>query len=153
MFPPIVFFTLFFASCAYALWRGGAPERAIACAFLVAGLTTPLLDLPELSRFSSVAYGVLAIDLLLFGALCLIAVRADRFWPIVVAGLQLVSLLAHLVRLANPELIRPAYSIMLVIWSYPQLLLLVMGTMRHRTRTATGRPDTAWRASSRVPIR
>ena len=148
MFPPLVFFTVFFAACGYALWRGGAPERAVAAAFLVAGLATPLLDLPEVQRFYSVSVGVFAIDLLLLAALLAIALRADRFWPLLVVSLQAIIIIAHLVKFANPDLIRRAYSMMIAVWSYPQLLLLVVGTVRHRRRLARNGTDGSWKTSS-----
>ncbi|MEA3031701.1 MAG: hypothetical protein QOG13_3026 [Sphingomonadales bacterium] len=148
MFPPIVFFAIFFAACGYALWRGGAPERAVAACFLVAGLATPLLDLPQVQRFYSVAIGVFAIDLLLLAALLAIALRADRFWPMLVASLQAIIIIAHLVKFANPELIRRAYAMMIALWTYPQLLLLVAGTVRHRRRLRRNGTDSSWKGSS-----
>lgn len=148
MFPPAVFFTVFFVSCGYALWRGGAPERAVAVSFLVAGLATPLLDLPQVQRFYSVALGVLAIDLLLLAALLAIALRADRFWPLLVVSLQAIIIIAHLVKLADPELIRRAYAMMIALWTYPQLILLVIGTVRHRRRLRRNGTDSSWKSSS-----
>jgi hypothetical protein len=148
VFPPVVFFTVFFVSCFYALWRGGAPERAVAAAFLVAGLATPLLDLPQVQRFYSVSVGVLAIDLVLLAVLLAIALRANRFWPMLVVSLQAIIIIAHLVKLADPELIRRAYSMMIALWTYPQLILLVIGTVRHRRRLRRNGTDSSWKSSS-----
>jgi hypothetical protein len=148
VFPPFVFFTIFFAACGYALWRGGAPERAVALCFLVAGLATPLLDLPQGQRFYSVSVGVFAIDLLLLIALLAITLRANRFWPMLVVSLQAIIIIAHLVKFANPELIRRAYSMMIAMWTYPQLILLVIGTMRHRKRIRRNGSDSSWKTSS-----
>lgn len=148
MFPPLVFFVVFFAACGYALWRGGAPEREVAAAFLVAGLATPLLDLPQVQRFYSVSVSVFVIDLLLLVALLAIALRADRFWPMLVASLQAIIIVAHLVKFANPELIRRAYSMMIAVWSYPQLILLVVGTVRHRKRLRQNGTDSSCESSS-----
>ncbi|WP_182911952.1 hypothetical protein [Sphingomonas cavernae] len=153
MFPPYVFWAVFAACCTYGLWRGGAPERMMAFAFLVAGLATPLVNLPPAGRFYSVSIGVLAIDLALLGSVIAIALRADRFWPILVAGMQIVIILAHLVKFANPDLIRRAYAIMIAGWSYPQLLLLALGSWRHRMRIRAHGTDISWSNFSKSSIR
>ena len=148
MLPPLVFYAFFAICCIYALWRGGGPERFVTLAFMLAALGTALFNLPASQRFYSVAIGVFAVDVVLFLALLVIALKADRFWPLLVVSLQAVTILAHLIKFADPDLIRRAYSIMAAVWSYPQLILLVVGTARHQARLRRDGSDPSWRGSS-----
>jgi len=59
-----------------------------------------------------------------------------------------MSVLGHLLKLGDPHLIRSVYLVMLALWIYPQLLLLVLGTWRHRVRLEATGVDPSWRTSS-----
>jgi hypothetical protein len=143
----LVFYIFFLACSAYALWHGGGPERAVAIAFLIAFAATTAVNLPMARRFYTVSTGVFLVDLILFAALVAIALKADRYWPLLVASLQAVTVAAHLAKLADPDLIRRAYSMMIAMWSYPQLLLLVLGAARHRERSKRNGIDPSWNGS------
>jgi len=145
--PPLFFYGFFLVCSVYALWRGGAPERAVAIAFLIAFVATAAVNLPMARRFYTVSTGVFLVDLILFAILVVIAVKADRYWPLLVASLQAVTVAAHLAKFADPELIRRAYSIMIAMWSYPQLLLLVIGAVRHQERLRRTGTDPSWNDS------
>jgi hypothetical protein len=95
----------------------------------------------------SVEIGVFIVDAVCLVAFLVLALRANRFWPLWVAGLQLIGTAGHAVKLADPEIIRRAYQIVLVFWSYPMLLLIVLGTWRHQQRLARFGVDRSWSSS------
>jgi uncharacterized membrane protein YfcA len=146
-----LFAALLIGSCGYALWRGGTPERIVGAAMLGAFATTLLSYAGLAERFTQVEYDILVIDLLLMAVLAAVALRADRGWPILLAGLHLATLGAHAIRLFEPEMIRVTYAVMIAFWSYPMVLGLAIGTRRHRRRVSSDGGDRAW--SERSPRR
>lgn len=140
----LLFDALLLATCAYALWRGGAPERIAAGAMVVAYLGTLASYGPLASRFAQVETGVLIVDTVLLIVLVTVALKADRAWPMALAALQLDSVGVHLTRVLDLQMIRVTYALMLAMWSYPMLLLLAVGTWRHCRRSGRGGGDLAW---------
>jgi hypothetical protein len=144
----LIYYGLFAASSLYALVRGGAPERLVALV-MIAGITiTPMLLNPVSTRFYGVETRVFILDVLILLAFTAIALRANRFWPMGIVVFHGMSVLGHLLKLADPRLIRTAYLVMLALWIYPQLLLLVLGTWRHAVRLKRTGADPSWRTSS-----
>src|SRR5438270_11934619 len=95
------FAAAFLACFAYAFWAGGKPERAA----IVAQLVALLLSMAAISFRSIPASGVPAglalVDLALAIALGSLALTSNRLWPIVLAGMQVATLFAHLARLLS----------------------------------------------------
>ena len=90
------FLIFFFVVVALAAWRGGGPERVTAGADVIAlagSAYVGFLHVP--GNFRVVPIGLFLVDGLLLIALCAIAVRANRWWPIPATGCQLVAVLVH----------------------------------------------------------
>jgi len=132
----------------YALVRGGAPERIVGGLMLIAFAASMLLQSQFPVRFHGVELGIFIVDCALLAALLAVALRAERFWPIWMTGLQAVAVAAHLAKMVNPMVIPWAYAAMLAFWSYPMMALLVAGTWRHRRRMAVLGADRSWSSSS-----
>jgi hypothetical protein len=79
--------------------------------------------------------GVIATHLVVFGGFLWVALRSERFWPLWIAGLQLTTILGHVLKAIDAHLFSRAYGAALVFWSYPIVLILAIGTWRsHRRR-------------------
>lgn len=128
--------------CGYALWRGGAPERIAAVLFAGAAATTYVSMYSY--AFQTVSQFYLLIDLALFVAIAVLSLWADRFWPMWVAALQLMVLAAHGVRATHPELLPFIYYVATAKLAYPMILMLAIGTVRHRERLARWGSDLDW---------
>lgn len=144
MLNHLVFYGLFAASSLYALARGGAPERLVALVMIIGVTLTPIVANPASRRFYGVETGLLTLDLLILLAFVAIALRANRFWPMGIVALHSMSVLGHFMKFGDPRLIRSAYMVMLAFWIYPQLLLLVLGTLRHLQRVQRTGADPSW---------
>ena len=139
----LLFNALFVGSCGYALLRGGAPER-IAAALLVATIEASWLLLTPLAiRFRHVELGVFFVDIALFGSLYALSLPCRRFWPIWITACQGLGMVSHLAVFA-PHVIQWAYGNAVQLWSYPMLILLGVGTYRHRQRLKRTGRDRAW---------
>lgn len=148
-----LFLVLLVACCLFAFTRGGAPER-IGMAVYAAGsvLTFVAVSAPPI-RFHGVEVGVFVIDVCVLVSLIVVALRANRFWPIWVSALQGLGVLGSLAMMLHPRVIPWAYAVVLSIWSYPILALIAIGTRNHQRRLKAFGADPSWTRSSDGPGR
>ena len=132
----------------YAFWAGGGPERVGASAYALSVAITHLALLASRHMWLDIETGVLIVDAATFVIFVLIALRANRFWPIWVSALLGIALLGHLARFVMPDTYWRAYAMVLVMWSYPILGLMALGTFLHRGRLARYGVDRSWTNSS-----
>lgn len=142
------FVALLLVCCVYAFWFGGGPERlGVAIYAISVALTVISASAPPV-RWHSVEVGVLIVDVLVFVAFTILAIRAHRFWPIWVSALLGLGVLGHLARWLGPEVIPWAYAAVLSIWSYPILGLIALGTWHHHQRLKRFGADKSWSSFS-----
>lgn len=140
----LVFVGLLIATSLYAFVRGGAPERIGAASFATACILTVVVASLPAARFRSVELGMLLVDISVFLVFVILALKANRFWPIWVSALLGIGVAGHLARLLSPDVIPWAYQLALTIWSYPILLLVCLGTYAHQKRLAKTGADPSW---------
>jgi hypothetical protein len=134
MLPKPIYWLILLLICAYAFWRGRSDERVAAATCLLASLVQLLVISPAAARYSGVEVGVLLVDLGVLAVFVAIALQSSRFWPLWVAGLQLTTILGHLLKAVQLDLLPYAYAGALRFWSYPILLIIVIGTWRSQRR-------------------
>lgn len=133
----ILFWVLLLVSCGYALWRGRKYERIAALVFMAATVLSILGHSPLRSRYVGIETSDLAVDTAVLLAVVAIALVSDRFWPLWAAGLQLVDSMSHVLRAIDADLVPKVYGAAERFWSYPILLILLIGAWRqHRRRIA-----------------
>jgi hypothetical protein len=137
---------------ALAIWRWGAsPERWLIAIF-IATMVAPVkmyefLDLGSLALGPSAPFYV-AIDLLAGVGFVAVALKANRNYPLWIAGFQLVAISAHAVKGLVDTVSPIAYLILASGPSYCQLALIFAGFARHVTRTRQFGPYRDWRSST-----
>jgi hypothetical protein len=130
----IIYWAILLLICAFAFWRGRQEERIAAAACLVATIVTVWIIPPVALRYSAMDPAQLAIDGAMLATFVTIALRSERFWPLWVAGLQLTMSTSHLMKAIDSDLLPRAYAAAAVLWSYPILLIIFVGTWRaHRS--------------------
>lgn len=139
MAEPILFAALLVATLAVAWRRGGRDERLAALALIGGAVLTPLA---QLRGFAGPEFGIVLVDALLFTALAAIALRSRAFWPIWAAGFQLGALAVHLAAAQMPSMMPAAYAATLIIWSYPVVVAVAIGSWLEGRGNA-GRPGHA----------
>ena len=140
----LVFNLVLFGACLYALAAGGAPERWTAAVFLGGALMTFLLPFQPNVSYHTVHLRILAVDCLVLLGLVGIALRADRFWPLYVSALHLLTIAIHGVKALDPTLVPWMYAGASAKIAYPMLVLLALGVIRHRHRLALFGSDRDW---------
>ncbi|MCJ8157040.1 hypothetical protein [Sphingomonas sp. LaA6.9] len=142
-----VFYALLLTCFGYAWLRGGGPERAAATIILTGTVLTTLTYQPFATRFQSVETSAFLIDLAVWLALLALALKAERFWPLWIAGLQGVAVVVHAVKILDPTILRWAYAFLMAIWVYPMMLILTIGIWGHQRRVMQYGADPSWTRS------
>ena len=143
-----IFFGVLLAACFYAILRGGGPERAVAAIMVCGVVATRVTNSALPLRYRSLEWPMLVVDIAVLIGFLAVALKADRRWPQAVTTIHTLSVGAHLVKALNPELIRTVYWMMTNLWVYPQLALLIMGTLRHQRRLRRNGADPSWSSYS-----
>ena len=118
----------------YAFLRGSRDERQIGIVLVVGVVATTLVLSPVAHRFSGLESSVMYVDIVVFLGFLWVALRSERFWPLWIAGLQLTTILGHLLKAVDVHLFSRAYGAALMFWGYPIVLILAIGTWRGRRR-------------------
>ena len=138
-----------------AMWRwGGGPERGIAilfCGVLMAPLISFRLFGSGSMIFGNFAMLYVGLDTIALIGFVLIALNANRNYPLWVAGLQLVAVCAHMVRGFADAVSPLAYVILAIGPSYGQLTLMLIGLLRHRWRLRRFGAYRDWRPGHSLP--
>jgi hypothetical protein len=143
-----VFVALLLVCCVYAFARGGRPEQVGIGIYVAGTVLTHVEAATSTIQFRGVEVGIFIVDFFVFIGFVLLAVRANRFWPIWVSALVGLGLVGHLAMLLHPRVIPWAYAVVLSIWSYPILLLMAAGTFAHQRRLKRNGADPSWTRSS-----
>jgi len=144
----VILFNLALACCLfYSFGSGGGPEKAAMLAQVAAALFTiiAILLLPRSVTFTRVADGLVLIDVGLLVALTWLALRANRLWTIVLAGLQLSTMIVHLSKAVFPALPAASYGIFAQFWAWPMLATTAVGIHCHRLRTRRLGEEPDWK--------
>lgn len=148
-----LFIAFLLVALAYALRRGGGPERAMAGIAAALVMSDQVLRLMAPPEFEGLDTGHLAIDLVGASATILLAMTAHRFWPMIAAVLHIFPLLAHLSKALEVPMHPIAYLTMQVAVSWFVPPLLIFGTWRHQRRLAANGSDPSWHGSLPLWIR
>lgn len=131
----ILFWLLLAVSCGYALWRGRKYERIAAIVFISATVLSILAHSPLHVRYVGIETGDVIVDTAVLVAVIAIALVSDRFWPLWVAGLQTVDSLSHVMKAIDTNLVPHVYAAAERFWSYPILMILLIGAWRQHQRS------------------
>lgn len=130
----IFYYLLLFGACGYALWRGKVDARIVGTTFLIGNFATIAMRSHPYGGYSTLESGIFAVDVACFFAFTYAALISDRFWPLWVSGLQLTTMLGHILRVFDSSLLPLAYAAALRFWGYPILIILAVGVWRGRRR-------------------
>ena len=138
-----LFNIMLLASCAIATFRGGAPEKIASGLLLTSGVLSYLSGANP-HGFQHVEWDVFGIDCALLAALFVLAMRANRYWPLWITSMQLATVFSHLALAALNTRMPWAYATAETIWSFPMVAILAIGALRHHTRKTQFGVDLPW---------
>lgn len=122
------------AASSYVLARGDRDIR-VAALLIIATSVVTLVNYRAISgTFAWVQPWLLVVEGVALVVVLAIAFRSSRFWPLVFAATQIATLLSLLTPLFGRGLVSYALGVAQGMWAYPQLLVLVLATIRGRNR-------------------
>lgn len=136
MAPDLIAVVLLVATASlYAVMRGGKPER-ICAAIIVAGIVADRLYLGIFGgrEFQHFTASRLAFDGAQLVGFVLVALRANRVWPLWPASAQLVAISGSVSAIVVPDGYNYAYWAMTQLPLFIQLAALGLGTFLHDRR-------------------
>jgi hypothetical protein len=131
---PNLFRILLAAVALYAFLRGSRDERIVGVVLVIGVIATHFAWTPVHQRFAGLETDVMMVDIVVFLGFLWVALQSERFWPLWIAGLQLTTILGHVLKAADTGLFSRAYGAALMFWGYPILLILAIGTWRGERR-------------------
>lgn len=131
MVIPLIYLALLLACCVAAYRFGGFAERWAAI-ILVTGSVLSFLLGPQTTHWGSVSVPLFAIDFAGLVAFIVLARLSDKYWPIWVASLQLLSLAANVGQSIRPSARAIGYAINEQVWSWAILLLVIVQSLAAR---------------------
>lgn len=137
------------AAPCYACVRGGAPERWMA-SVLAASIVLSHVALDHVHRFYRWEESVAIIDVAVLFAALLIAMLANRYWTVPFAALQAIIVIGHWAKRTNELILPSVYYGATGYVIYPLMLLLAIGTWRHRRRRSAAGGDPPWKPVLRI---
>ena len=127
----------------FAWTRGGKPERHVASilfAMLVVNTGNAFL-VGHWTQYHEIPWFRVGLDVVGLVLILAVALRADRWWPLWVGSVQLLSVLAHLLWIVHAEIPPLVYAIM---ERWPFLIATVitgLGTYLHARRERIASPN------------
>ena len=142
--------------CGAALFWGGGPERATALVWLL------LFKFGDAAYHAIFDYGFQLIEVDFFHAgldltaalaWVLIALYANRNYPLWIAAMQILAATAHMARGIAEQIAPIAYAVMAFTPAYFILLFLTIGLVRHVMRKRKYGKYRDWRAPLVTPFK
>jgi hypothetical protein len=145
MIHVIAFTATLLACLAYVLTVGGKPERLAILAQLAAFLLTVIILSFRWTPFEHFPVALALVDVLLAAILTLLALKANRLWPIILAGMQVATVFAHLAKALGFPLPAAGYAIFVQFWGWPMLIVTAVGAYKHRARIRRFGEEPDWK--------
>ena len=139
----LLFWGLLLASCVAARIWGGDAERRVATMYLVAAVATVVIRPALPFRYGGVEAGVFFVDAMLLAGLASVVASSREWWVACALALHCVSVLGHVGRWLNPNLLRLGYQLMAEWTAWPTLLLLTCATLARAVRRRPRRRATS----------
>lgn len=114
----------------YAWRRAGATEIGGAAIMAVLLLASPVYAAlyPQAGKLEDLDLGYFLIDGIVLMAMVGLALVSEKWWPLWLAGAQLIAALSHFVKLLDADYAPFAYALMMRSPSWIQLVILVCAT-------------------------
>ncbi|WP_052761968.1 hypothetical protein [Aurantiacibacter luteus] len=141
---------IFAALAAYACLRGESPEKITGLIFVAAIVVEFVHHLDGRNDpGTSIDLLHLVLDAGMFVGFAIVAMRANRIYPLCILAMQLIVLVMHFQRALFDPLPPIIYWIMVRLPSYLQMVAFAWGLAAHRRRARRGIHAPPWRSSLR----
>lgn len=145
MIHVIAFAVTFLLCTVYVISVGGMPERLAMLAQFVAFLFSLFAISFRWIRWAGMPAALMIADLGLAITLTAIALKANRRWPILLAGMQVATVFAHLAKVLSVPLPAVGYAVFVQFWGWPMLFVTAAGAYNHHRRLGRIGQERDWK--------
>jgi hypothetical protein len=130
--------------------KAAAPERILSgllCAMVVTDrLYHAISPVAIVWRNTDLVH--MGIDAAMLACTCVVALHANRVYPLWIGGAQIIAMSGHVYRLMLTQIHEFAYDMMVMMPSYVQLVAMALGLAFHMSRRRKLGTYPSWRRSS-----
>jgi hypothetical protein len=127
------FFWTICVLCVSAAFRFGQREERRGMAIIAMGsMATALVAMIANNNFRDTTFWFLLVDISVLVAFVRLSLDSNKYWPIWVGSLQLISVIIHLLDLLVPTILPAAYIMLQGFWVYPMFVAIMAGTYGSR---------------------
>ncbi|KTW00940.1 hypothetical protein NS355_01715 [Sphingomonas yabuuchiae] len=135
MLNVVVFYAGLVGLLVYSIRCGGRPERWVAGILAASAIVDTMMVNAARGVFVVREPGILLLDVITLVAVTVVALWAERIWPMVLAAFLLVGVELQIGVWLAPVIQRQVYKLAHAYSAYPVMLILLVGIVRHRSRT------------------
>lgn len=125
-----LYLLLLVSSVCFVLWKGRFEERLVAVALTLGSIVTFSLYVRAGKNWLNPDVALLINEAAVTAVILFVAYRSKRFWPLPVAAFQITALLTPIAAMLGQNVVSYALGVTQGLWAYPQLLILVLATIR-----------------------
>jgi hypothetical protein len=126
MMIALSFWALTLLCCSFAAVCGGRDGRRVAAIYVLGCFATAAAWYVD-TDWSHPLVAIFAVDTVALLAFWRVALRSGRWFPLWVAGFQLVTVVSHIASFIAPGFAFKLYFFLESFWSVPMLLVLAAG--------------------------
>jgi uncharacterized membrane protein len=116
----------------FALRFGERDERRGMMIIAIGSIVTSFVAAIKSYDYQDIGFWFLCVDLCVLLAFVKLLFDSQKYWPIWVGSLQLISVIIHLLDLLVPKIIPLAYAALQGFWVYPMFVAIMAGTYGSR---------------------
>jgi hypothetical protein len=118
----------------YAIRHGGQAAfiAFVMFVFMTMGTSFSVPGLSGASRWTGINVSLFLTDTAFLVGLYILALRCRKYWPIWMAGLQLMCVLSHFGPLIDPHSSPAIYRALESVWMIPEMAIMVLGIAQDR---------------------
>ncbi len=132
-----IYLLLLVSSVTFVFWKGRFEERLAIGALTIGSIATPFLYAQSAQNWLNPSISLLINESAVTAVIVYIAYRSKRFWPLPVAAFQIIALLTPATTMVGENLASYALGVTQGLWAYPQLLILIIATIRGQMGSKT----------------
>lgn len=125
-----IYLLLLVSSVCFVFWKGRFEERLAVGALTIGSIATSFLYAQSNQNWLNPNIALLLNEAAVTAVILYIAYRSKRFWPLPVAAFQIIALVTPVTTMLGENLASYALGVTQGVWAYPQLLILIIATIR-----------------------
>lgn len=128
------FWTVVASASAFVVSVGGREEKLVLGILVGAYVATMILYRLGSADWLQPQIGIMISDSISAILLLVIALRSRRFWPLPIVAFQILPIATQFVTAFGQNLVSYALGVTQGAWSYLQMLILILASLRTRRR-------------------